>query len=143
MGATQITDLRYTDGSPTDSLTADENGMIPSFLGPEMSPPHERVWVDFGGARVALLATDVGERLSAHVTAEDPHGSLERAANAVSARMGVPGGLAPLNADGGVSLTNVVSPPAESVSNGGVLYAEGGALKWKGSNGTVTTIAEA
>ncbi|MEG8276393.1 hypothetical protein [Streptomyces sp. AHA2] len=34
-------------------------------------------------------------------------------------------------------------PNAATITGGGVLYAEGGALKWRGSNGTVTTIAAA
>jgi hypothetical protein len=39
-------------------------------------------------------------------------------------------------------LTNVASPPA-TPSGGGVLYVESGALKYKGSSGTVTTLGSA
>lgn len=39
-------------------------------------------------------------------------------------------------------LANVAAEPA-TPTGGGVLYAEGGALKFKGSSGTVTTIAPA
>lgn len=42
-----------------------------------------------------------------------------------------------------VFLTNAATPPSTNPSGGGVLYAEGGALKWRGSSGTVTTIAAA
>lgn len=35
------------------------------------------------------------------------------------------------------------STPTESPSNAGYLFSEGGALKWKGSSGTVTTVAPA
>lgn len=34
-------------------------------------------------------------------------------------------------------------PPPSIPAGGGVLYSEGGALKWKGSSGTITTIAAA
>ncbi|MEU6704717.1 hyaluronoglucosaminidase [Streptomyces wuyuanensis] len=43
----------------------------------------------------------------------------------------------------GIGLTNVTAAPSSNPSGGGVLYAEGGALKWRGPNGTVTTIAPA
>jgi hypothetical protein len=44
----------------------------------------------------------------------------------------------------GVALhSNCDSAPAGTPSGGGYLYAEAGALKWKGSSGTVTTIAAA
>jgi hypothetical protein len=41
-----------------------------------------------------------------------------------------------------VNLKNVPAAPA-TISDSGSLYVEGGALKFKGSNGTVTTIATA
>lgn len=44
--------------------------------------------------------------------------------------------------DSGLFLSNVASPPA-TPSGGGVLYVESGALKYKGSSGTVTTIGNA
>jgi hypothetical protein len=40
-----------------------------------------------------------------------------------------------------ISIANALSVPTASPASGGVLYAEAGALKWKGSGGTVTTIA--
>jgi len=44
----------------------------------------------------------------------------------------------------GVSLlANCASAPAGTPSGGGYLYSESGALKWKGSSGTVTTLAAA
>ena len=44
----------------------------------------------------------------------------------------------------GVALhSNCDSAPAGTPSGGGYLYAEAGALKWKGSSGTVTTLAAA
>ncbi|MFE7980602.1 hypothetical protein ACFUZA_00220 [Streptomyces cellulosae] len=44
---------------------------------------------------------------------------------------------------GVVALANANTAPAGTPSGGGVLYAENGALKWKGSNGTVTTLGAA
>lgn len=44
---------------------------------------------------------------------------------------------------GVVFLANRSAAPSSNPSGGGVLYAEGGALKWRGSSGTVTTIAAA
>lgn len=47
-----------------------------------------------------------------------------------------------LRSDGSVFLRNVASAPP-TPTGGGVMYVEGGALKYKGSSGTVTTIASA
>ncbi|MFF5433413.1 hypothetical protein ACFY5K_25660 [Streptomyces griseofuscus] len=44
---------------------------------------------------------------------------------------------------GVVGIANALTVPASNASSGGVLYAQGGALKWRGSNGTITTIAPA
>jgi hypothetical protein len=45
--------------------------------------------------------------------------------------------------DGVIGIRNAATNPGSNPSNGGVLYAESGALKWRGSGGTVTTIAAA
>lgn len=42
-----------------------------------------------------------------------------------------------------LGLGNASVVPTTNPSGGGVMYAEAGALKWRGSNGTVTTIAPA
>jgi len=42
-----------------------------------------------------------------------------------------------------VGLANATTLPTTNPTGGGVLYSEGGALKWRGSSGTVTTIAAA
>lgn len=44
---------------------------------------------------------------------------------------------------GVVYVANASTVPTTNPSGGGVLFAEGGALKWRGSSGTVTTIAPA
>jgi hypothetical protein len=45
--------------------------------------------------------------------------------------------------DGVIGIRNATTVPSSNPSNGGVLYAEAGALKYRGSAGTVTTIAAA
>jgi hypothetical protein len=42
-----------------------------------------------------------------------------------------------------IYIANAATVPASNPSGGGVLYVEGGALKYRGSSGTVTTIANA
>ncbi|MGW4446442.1 hypothetical protein [Streptomyces sp. NPDC004682] len=44
---------------------------------------------------------------------------------------------------GVVGMKNASTLPSSNPSGGGILYADGGALKWRGSNGTVTTVAPA
>lgn len=44
---------------------------------------------------------------------------------------------------GVIGITNRNTAPTTNPASGGVLYAESGALKWRGSSGTVTTIAAA
>jgi hypothetical protein len=45
---------------------------------------------------------------------------------------------------GGVlGMANAGTIPSSNPTGGGILYAEGGALKWRGSSGTITTIAAA
>jgi hypothetical protein len=42
-----------------------------------------------------------------------------------------------------IGIANATTVPTTNPTGGGVLYSEGGALKWRGSSGTVTTIAVA
>jgi len=42
-----------------------------------------------------------------------------------------------------IGIANAATAPSSNPTGGGVLYAEAGALKWRGSSGTVTTIASA
>jgi hypothetical protein len=44
---------------------------------------------------------------------------------------------------GVIRIANCTTAPTTNPSLGGILYAEAGALKWRGSSGTVTTIAPA
>lgn len=121
-GATQVTDLTDLSGAPITELVADQDGMLPSFYGPDGA---ERLWLDFGGARVAVLATDVGERLAAHVAAEDPHGSVQSAVDAVTALRGVPNGFATLDGAGRVPAAQL------SMSDVGIYVPHGWGSHWK------------
>lgn len=42
-----------------------------------------------------------------------------------------------------IAIANAATVPASNPTGGGILYCEGGALKYRGSSGTVTTIANA
>ena len=44
---------------------------------------------------------------------------------------------------GGFALSNAQTVPTTNPTGGGILYAQAGALYWRGSSGTVTTIAAA
>jgi hypothetical protein len=44
---------------------------------------------------------------------------------------------------GAIALSNAAITPTANPTGGGILYAEGGALKWRAPSGTITTIAPA
>jgi hypothetical protein len=44
---------------------------------------------------------------------------------------------------GVIAIANASAPPTENLAGAGILYVENGALKYRGSNGTVTVIAPA
>ncbi|AEW94056.1 MULTISPECIES: hypothetical protein [Streptomycetaceae] len=143
-GAQQYTDLTTADGAPMYQLTADSRGFVPAFFGPDGV---ERLWVDFGAGRVALTSVTVGERLDAHTSALDPHGDRAYADGAFLKNSG--NGLE-VTPDGKAIVSHVphqfTGPLRLCSASGdllGELYAEGGALKWRSSAGTVTTIAPA
>ncbi|MFI5877527.1 hypothetical protein ACIBAH_34860 [Streptomyces sp. NPDC051445] len=71
--ATQITDLTDMNGNALSQVIADDQGMIPPFMGPDGV---EILYVDFGGGRVAITPIDIGNRLKNHVAnlVPDPHG---------------------------------------------------------------------
>jgi hypothetical protein len=45
--------------------------------------------------------------------------------------------------EGVIAIANASTPPSVNPAGGGILYVEDGALKYRGSNGTVTEIASA
>lgn len=63
-----------------------------------------------------------------------PPGSTGSTANTMTNRVEV-------DNQGVLKLNNATTVPSSDPSGGGYLYSEGGALKWRGSSGTVTIIA--
>jgi hypothetical protein len=68
----------------------------------------------------------------------DVHGNRFRSNTQFGSLSGAFGG-----GDGVIGIANATTVPNSNPSGGGVLYAQAGALKWRGSAGTVTTIAAA
>jgi hypothetical protein len=68
----------------------------------------------------------------------DNHGNALRSNTQFGSTMRSFGG-----GDGVLGIANATAVPNANPTGGGVLYAEAGALKWRGSGGTVTTIAPA
>ncbi|MFI6685378.1 hypothetical protein [Streptomyces sp. NPDC050485] len=69
--ASQLTDLIDINGNPMSMLSADKNGMVPAFYGPDGA---RYLWVDFGSGKYMMLPTDTVTRLDEHVQGLDPHG---------------------------------------------------------------------
>jgi hypothetical protein len=44
---------------------------------------------------------------------------------------------------GVIAISNAIAAPSVSPAGGGILYVQDGVLKYKGSSGTITTIAPA
>ncbi|MFF9481387.1 hypothetical protein [Streptomyces sp. NPDC014733] len=116
-GAVQITDLTDADGVPIIQLVADNRGFIPAFYGPPDDT--ERVWVDFGVGKVALVSVTVGERLKGHQQALDPHQDRAYTDERLVNYMSVSGGELPMPA-GRRWLSAIVPDTADT--SGYVLY---------------------
>lgn len=87
-----------------------------------------------------LFATAIG--VSAQVTANNVMAlgasiASQRVSVCIGNRGDTGGGL------GLISLTNATTVPTSNPTGGGLIYTEGGALKYRGSSGTVTTLAAA
>ncbi|MEU5166786.1 glycerophosphodiester phosphodiesterase [Streptomyces mutomycini] len=115
IGATQVTDLLNAENIPISELVADSNGMVPAFQGPDDDA--ERLYVDFGAGRVALVATNIGERLAAHVAALDPHGTEQAAANYVDDKIGQSSGIAPLDENGLIPVEHIPSGGPQNIAS--------------------------
>jgi hypothetical protein len=111
-------------------------------------------WLDFGGAASGANALRVVAAGFSHSVFDGggfypysdlgiPLGKSTNRYSAVHARtyfVGNAGGAG--NAGTGIlSISNAVTVPATDPTGGGYLYVEGGALKFRGSSGTITTIA--
>lgn len=117
-------------GTPTTPTASQANDFL-CFLG-----GHGHTGTSFTSGTKALIGFKAGENWTlsangAYITFETtPNGSDTRAERMRITDMG------------NIQIANTASAPAAPAS-GGVLYVEGGALKYRGSSGTITTIAPA
>lgn len=143
-GGWRHTDLVDVDGIPiADVVTSvgtetEVIGQIPVFLGPDGVT---ELWASANGgprARIVGISTTptVVEKLTVEglLTVGDGATSLGSLLLNTSSIGGGQGAL-------GIGNASVV--PNGNPTDGGVLYAEGGSLKWRGSDGTTTVIAPA
>ncbi|MFD9569740.1 hypothetical protein ACFWBI_07835 [Streptomyces sp. NPDC059982] len=131
--AQQLIDLIDTNGNPLSMLTADKNGMVPPFFGPDGV---RYVWADFGAGRYMLLPTDTRTVVDEHTQGLDPHG--DRAyANSLFDRA-IPRTGATLTVDAKKNLLTAKVPSAAD-STGSVLRVSDGATTFTRilNNGTV------
>ncbi len=110
------------DGIPVDSIAVDSGSGI------TISDNHNaNINLDEG---IVTITSDPGWHAVMYV------GNLEL-------QLGGTVGSVTSDGVGVIKIANCITPPPSTPSGGGVLYVEGGALKFKGSSGTVTTIAPA
>ncbi|MGC9439251.1 glycosyl hydrolase family 28-related protein [Streptomyces sp. WG5] len=95
----QITDLQDASGNPIVVLTADAQGMVPHFYGPDGVT---LLYADFGAGRVAMVPVNTGTDLANHLVADDPHRSKQDALDEINAQRAMPEGFATLGPDGKV-----------------------------------------
>ncbi|PPS86422.1 hypothetical protein [Streptomyces sp. MH60] len=131
-----VTSVNTKTGAVT--LTASDVGAVPIAGGTATGPVN--IQPTSGNALTAFGSTDPATYF--RVTAEGhPYSNSLRP---TFYNIGIGDTLAPFG--GGkfvLGLKNVLTVPTGTPGNGGILYAEGGALKFRGGNGTVTTIAPA
>lgn len=97
------------------------------------------VWIG-GGPSNMNAATSIGFFTASGVTTT---GGTRRGEFDSAGNFGIGGSV---SAGGGVGITfiaNATTPPSSNPTGGGILYVEAGALKYRGSSGTITTLAEA
>ncbi|MER6382100.1 glycosyl hydrolase family 28-related protein [Streptomyces sp. NPDC001118] len=141
-GAAQLTDLTDINGAPLTQLQADAHGYVAPFYGPD---GYERVWLDFGAGRVALVSVTVGERLDSHLSGIDPHGDRAYADSNFLRRTSIDwvsvkdyGAVGNGTADDSAAVTAAVAAVS---SNGGVVYFPAGTYLI--NSGTGLTLATA
>ncbi|MDO8615532.1 MAG: hypothetical protein Q7T33_07305 [Dehalococcoidia bacterium] len=138
------------------------SGTVANAHGVEIQPPNltssaTSVWQTVAGVNIenqghARIQTAYGVRIAAlslatvamqpfrdeGSTAGDAHGNRFRSNTQFGSLTGAFGA-----GDGVIGIANRTVVPSTNPAGGGVLYAEAGALKWRGSAGTVTTLAAA
>ncbi len=99
---------------------------------------------DNGGASVKQLQIEKGTGTSCVITAyQQGVGLREMTLTFRNLAVGTTGALSDGSGIGGIFIENANTVPTTAPTGGGVLYVTGGALKYKGSTGTVTNIAPA
>ena len=141
--ALQIGSYNYTTSSWTDALRLDASHNLDLQTGTDFSMQGDRVLRkdDAGAGRETLfvrakddLTTGAGINLYGNSDSTFP--------GAVSLLTGTSERWT-LDQEGVVFMSNADTAPASNPTDGGYLYVEAGALKFRGSSGTVTTIAVA
>lgn len=138
--ADQADSLCIGTGSDKDDVYFGQGRVSASMAGSEAFTVHssDALGTDVGGANLRLAAgrltgAAVGKKL---VMATARAGSSGTTLRTLTDRL-------ELDRAGVLLLKNAASAPAMNPSDGHYLYAEGGALKGRGSSGTTTTIAPA
>jgi len=89
-----------------------------------------------------VLVKDADGNVRFEITA--PGVSIHRALAAFTSNLQIGAAAADVGGGAGViGIKNAATVPSANSTGGGSLYAEGGALKWRGSGGTVTTLGPA
>jgi hypothetical protein len=88
-------------------------------------------------ADFAFMAGETGLSEGAAVTTWTSLFTIQSSGNLVMSSAGTGGG------SGVIAILNRLAAPTTNPTGGGVLYAEAGSLRWRGSSGTVTILAPA
>ncbi|BET51759.1 hypothetical protein RGQ21_67410 [Kitasatospora aureofaciens] len=115
--ALQVTDLLDFAKNPIMTLTANAEGMVNHFYGPDNVT---LLYVDFGAGRVAMAPVNTSTDLANHLNAADPHGAKAGAVAEINAQKGVANGFAGLGPNGKV--------PASQLPELGT--GSGGSVDW-------------
>ncbi|MFF8609646.1 hyaluronoglucosaminidase [Streptomyces sp. NPDC015346] len=151
--------ISHTTGPTKGNLITVRNNAVDDFVVkgsgqvgigvPVGATPRARVEIAQRDSAIGLLMQANADSASRLVEFRDRAGVAKlRVLNsgalaAQNAQFGVAGAESYGGGDGVIGIRNATTPPTANPTNGGVLFAEGGALKWRGSAGSVTVIAPA
>ncbi|MET9435886.1 hyaluronoglucosaminidase [Streptomyces sp. NPDC006551] len=151
--------VTHTTGATKGNLITLRNNAVDDFVVkgtgavgigvPIGATPRGRVEIAQRDSAIGLLMQANSDSASRLVELRDRAGVAKvRVLNsgtlaAHNAQFGVAGAESYGGGDGVVGIRNATTPPTTNPSNGGVLFVEAGALKWRGSAGSVTVIAPA
>jgi hypothetical protein len=126
-GTVNATDFRGTIGATTPSTGAFTTASASTSLTAPLVTNAGTLALSATGANIITASTNGVERMRIDASGNVGIGTTDQ--------FGGGGGV--------VGIANAGTVPASNPTGGGVLYVEGGALKYRGSSGTVTTIANA